>query len=329
MELESATAEGRERPTVERLDALEERLGSPYLRRRLALEAAHEARLARENRSTGKRRFSHTRIIRAVLRLSGLYQRGLDNAARVALCHNPVALAALPPRFDGFTILHLSDLHADINGLAIARAIPMLGELDYDLCVLTGDYRGRTHGPWDAAMVEIERLRRYLRDPVYAVLGNHDTIRMVPALEALGIRVLLNEAVAVARGEERIYIAGIDDAHKYRLDDIAATAASVPPGAFSILLSHTPEVYRRAQAAGFDMMLCGHTHGGQICLPGAVPITLNAVLPRRIGVGPWRHCGMAGYTSAGLGSSIVPVRFNCRPEIALHRLCRAAPLGSR
>jgi predicted MPP superfamily phosphohydrolase len=322
MERESAAVEDRERPAAPEADALDARLGPVYLRRRLALEAAHEARMAGANRPAGARRFSRSRLIRAALRLSGLYRRGLANAARVALRRNPIALAALPPRFEGFTILHLSDLHIDMNGPALERAIPLVGELDYDLCVLTGDYRGRTWGPWEAAMAGIERLRRNLRGPLYAVLGNHDTIHMVPAFEALGIKVLLNEAAVLARGEERLYLAGIDDAHKYRLHDIAAAAAPIPPGVCSILLSHTPQVYQRAEAAGFDLMLCGHTHGGQICLPGAVPLTLGAPLPRRFGAGPWRYRGMTGYTSTGLGSSIVPVRFNCRPEIALHCLCR-------
>ncbi len=305
-------------------EALAARLGSLYLRRRLAREAEHEARRARGERPTGTLRFLRPPLIRAVLRLAGLYQRGLANALKVELRHNPVTLAALPPRFDGFTILHLSDLHIDRCEPAVARALPLLAGLDYDLCVLTGDYRDRTYGPWAATMAGIARLRRHLRDPVYAVLGNHDTIRMVPAFEALGITVLTNETVALMRGDERIYLAGIDDAHKYRLHDIAKAAAPIPAGAFSILLSHTPEIYRQAAAAGFDLLLCGHTHGGQICLPGAVPITCGGALPRRIAAGPWRYRGMAGYTSNGLGSSVMPIRFNCPPEIALHRLHRVA-----
>ena len=91
---------------------------------------------------------------------------------------------------------------------------------------------------------------------------------------------------------------------------------------FSILLSHTPEVYRQAAHAGFDLMLSGHTHGGQICLPGGVPLTLDSGC-RAIGAGAWRYDAMAGYTSVGAGSSIVPVRFNCPPEITLHRLHRS------
>jgi hypothetical protein len=156
--------------------------------------------------------------------------------------------------------------------------------------------------------------------PVYAVLGNHDTIRMVPEIESMGIRMLLNESVTIVRGDQRIHLAGIDDAHYYRADNIQKVASSIPRDEISILLSHTPEVYRQAAHAGFQVMLSGHTHGGQICLPGSIPITLDSVLPRRMGAGPWKYGALTGYTSVGAGSSIVPVRFHCLPEITLHHL---------
>jgi len=118
-------------------------------------------------------------------------------------------------------------------------------------------------------------------------------------------------------------LAGIDDAHYYRVDNIEKAAANIPADGFSILLSHTPEVYRHAAHAGFDLLLSGHTHGGQICLPGSIPITLSSVLPRRFGSGAWKYHDMVGYTSVGAGSSIVAVRINCPPEITLHHLqCR-------
>jgi len=159
-----------------------------------------------------------------------------------------------------------------------------------------------------------------LKSPVYGVLGNHDTIQMVPALEDLGIRMLLNECVSLWRANEQIYLVGIDDAHFYRVDNIEKAASTIPPASFTILLSHTPEVYRHAAHAGFDLLLSGHTHGGQICLPRSVPITLDSVLPRRFGSGLWRYHEMIGYTSVGVGSSVVPIRLNCLPEITLHRL---------
>jgi hypothetical protein len=147
---------------------------------------------------------------------------------------------------------------------------------------------------------------------------------MVPAMEAMGYRLLLNERVTIERGGETIHLIGIDDAHFYRLDNFAGAVAEVPEQEVAILLSHTPEVYRLASHSNIDLMLCGHTHGGQICLPGGWPIMTSASSPRALVRGPWRHSAMIGYTSAGSGTSIADVRLNCPPEVTLHRLRRAA-----
>jgi hypothetical protein len=119
---------------------------------------------------------------------------------------------------------------------------------------------------------------------------------------------------------KRSILAGIDDAHYYRVDNIEKAASEIPDDGFSVLLSHTPEIYRQAAHGGFDLLVSGHTHGGQICLPGSIPITLDSVLPRHMGSGPWKHRDMVGYTSVGVGTSVVPVRINCLPEITLHHL---------
>jgi predicted MPP superfamily phosphohydrolase len=148
---------------------------------------------------------------------------------------------------------------------------------------------------------------------------------MNPSLEDMGIRMLFNECEAIVRGDDCIYLAGIDDAHYYRADDLEKASSQIPPGAFSILLSHTPEVYDRAARAKYDLMLSGHTHGGQLCLPGGIPIKLEAVLLRSMGAGSWKHAGMVGYTSVGVGTSLLPVRLNCPPEITLHTLRAGRP----
>jgi predicted MPP superfamily phosphohydrolase len=247
---------------------------------------------------------------------------------RIRLERNEVALASLPVAFGGYTLLHLSDLHLDLSEQYLVRLIERVQGLDYDLCVLTGDFRFRTFGPYEPTLEALARLRPHLRSPTYAVLGNHDTIRMVPRMEALDIRVLMNESVPVARGEDAIYLAGIDDAHYFRTHSFDRAANDIPHDACSILLSHTPEPYRHAAHAGFSLMLCGHTHGGQICLPGGVPIITDSDAPRAYARGPWRFRHMTGYTSVGCGSSIVDVRLNCLPEVTLHRLhCAGAATG--
>jgi uncharacterized protein len=308
-------------------DRFARRLGRLHVRQRLGIEKDREARALGRSRDYFRREHAYLSppVVRIALKLSGLYWRARKNAARVEVRRNDIAIARLPPAFEGFTILHLSDLHVDMNPGAMRRIAELLPGLRYDLCVLTGDYRGQTHGPCEATLDGMRRLRACLEGPVYGVLGNHDSIRMVPALEEMGIAMLLNEAVQLRRDGARVHLAGIDDAVYYRLDNIEKAAAQISEGEVSILLSHTPEIFRQAAHAGFDLLLCGHTHGGQLCLPGAIALTLDARLPRRLGSGAWRYRGMAGYTSVGAGSSIVAARLNCRPEITLHRLRRAMP----
>lgn len=306
------------------LDKLEQRLGRLHARQRLGIENDHEAQIFGQglNFFHIENWYSSHALIRAGLMLMGLYWRGQRNAENIQVKHNDVGSSTLPPAFDGFTLLQISDLHVEQSESAMHRLSELIPTLEYDLCVLTGDYRGPTFGPFDRALAGMQRLRAGLREPLYGVLGNHDTIRMVPALEDLGIRMLLNECVPIARDGQTIYLAGIDDAHYFRVDNIEKTAAEIPHDGFSVLLSHTPEIYRQAAHAGFDLLLGGHTHGGQICLPGSIPITLDSVLPRYMGAGAWKYHGMIGYTSVGAGTAIVPVRINCLPEITLHHLRR-------
>lgn len=306
----------------ELLPILEQRLGRLYARQRLGIETDHEAQIFGQgiNFFHIENWYSVHSVIRVILKLTGLYWRGRRNAERIVVRTNNIRSARLPRLFDGFTILHISDTHVDMNQLAMQRLGELVSELRYDLCVLTGDYRGKTFGAYDAALKGMRRVMGHLRQPVFGVLGNHDTIQMLPGLEAMGIRMLQNECEAIRRGDQAIYLAGIDDAHYFRVDNIEKAGSQIPEDAFAILLSHTPEIFRQAAHAGFDLLLSGHTHGGQICLPGSIPLTLDSVLPRRIGAGAWRYRNMTGYTSTGAGSSVVAVRFNCPPEITLHRL---------
>jgi predicted MPP superfamily phosphohydrolase len=306
------------------LRQLDQRLGPLHARQRLRIELDHEAQVFGQGLTFFhlENWLSAPAVIRTALKLTGLYWRARRNAERIVIKRTELKFARLPTAFDGFTILHLSDLHADMNVVAMQHMIELVSGMQYDLCVLTGDYRGKTFGPFEATLDILAKVRTRLRQPIYGVLGNHDTIRMVPAMEAMDIRMLLNECDIIIRGDQRIFLAGIDDAHFFRADNIEKAALPIPNGAFSILLSHTPEVYRQAAHANFNLMLSGHTHGGQLCLPGSIPIKLEAVLPRRMGAGVWRYRDMSGYTSVGAGSSVLPVRLNCPPEISLHCLRR-------
>ena len=189
------------------LSKLEQRLGGRvYARQRLGIETDHEAQIFGQGLTFFhiENWYSIHSVIRTLFKLTGLYWRGRANAARVQVRHNDVHLKRLPAAFDGFTVLHISDFHADMNDGAMRRLEEILPGLSYDLCVLTGDYRGATFGPFDAALARMRPVLALIKRPVYGVLGNHDTIRMVPDLEAMGIRMLLNECEPIyARGREQ------------------------------------------------------------------------------------------------------------------------------
>jgi predicted MPP superfamily phosphohydrolase len=301
---------------------LEQRLGRLHAKLRLGLEADHEAQVFGQGINYfhfENLPWSHF-VIKSCLLLTGLYARGRRNATKLIVRHNDVRSKKLPRAFDGFSVLHISDLHVDLSLKAMERLHQLLPSLTYDICVLTGDYRGQTFGPYQSALDGMASLCKIIKQPIFGVLGNHDTIQMLPALEEMGIRMLLNEKSTIARESHCIHVAGVDDAHFYRAHNFERAAADIPSTDFSILLSHTPEIYQQAAHAEFDLMLSGHTHGGQICLPGQIPISLDSVLPRRFGAGAWKYHEMIGYTSVGVGCSIVAARFNCPPEITLHTL---------
>jgi predicted MPP superfamily phosphohydrolase len=311
---------------IDLLTSLERRIGSVHTRLRVGIEEESLPSVFGKgiNFFHPENWYSSHGLLRSLLKATGFYWRGRKNTLRFRVSDNRIRLPNLPAAFDGFTLLHLSDLHTDMHPPATEALAQRIEGMSYDAVILTGDYRAFTFGEIDAAMVGMRSLCNKLHKPVYAVLGNHDTIRMVPELESMGIQVLLNESVVLSKGEEAIHLAGVDDAHYYRVDNIEKAAEGIPMEGVSILLSHTPEIYRQAAHSGFDLFFCGHTHGGQICLPGGIPLTLDSRCPRYLGFGNWQHGKMQGYTSAGAGTSIVEVRINCLPEIALHTLVRSS-----
>ena len=290
--------------------------------RRLKIEAEHEAQLFGQGLIyfNLENWYLAPWIIRNSLKLTGLYRRARRNADQIVVRSNIVEFEHLPPTFDNFTMLHISDLHVDISEGAMQRLLSIVVDLQYDVCVITGDYRGKTYGPFEDSLKGVNQLRTVLKGSIYGVLGNHDSIRMAPAMEAMGIRLLFNECEPIVRGDDRIYLAGSTILTSIEPTMLKRQLREIPRKAFSVLLSHSPEIYDRAAASGFDLMLSGHTHGGQLCLPGGIPIKLEAKLPRTMGAGAWRYAGMAGYTSVGAGTSLLPVRLNCPPEITLHTL---------
>jgi predicted MPP superfamily phosphohydrolase len=262
-----------------------------------------------------------------VLRISGLYRRGVRNAREVRLKRLDLAFQDLPPEFDGFRILQLSDLHVDFLPETLDAVLQLVAGERFDFCVLTGDYRKRVSGPFAHILPDFERLLAQVeaRMPAgggaCAILGNHDCADMVPAFEKMGFEVLVNQTRSIQRGGAQIHFTGTDDVHYYYTEAARAALETAPAG-FKIALIHSAELADVAEESGFHLYLAGHTHGGQVCLPGGRPIITHMSRYRAYASGLWRHGDMVGYTTTGVGVSGLPVRFNTRGEAVLITLNR-------
>lgn len=264
------------------------------------------------------------RVLEVGLKVTGLHARGMRNAADTQVNRFDIALEDLPPAFDGYTILHMSDLHVDGPLDLDASVERALSDVEVDLCVLTGDYRYRLGGNYEEATVRMSSIVRHVRasDGIVGVLGNHDFGTMVPKLEDIGIRILLNDHTLLRRGDDEIALIGLDDVHAYQPAHEAKAALDDMPSGFRILLQHSPELLDEAEAADVSLYLTGHTHGGQICLPGGIPIMTNTRTARRYARGIWKHGRMTGYTTLGVGASVMPLRFFSKGEVAIITLRR-------
>jgi len=301
---------------------LAQRIGKEKLGERLSLQSSHWAGMHHQGEGllAIERIVPLDTLVEKVLRFTGFAALGRRGAIDLRVEHNAVRSPAVPKGLDGFRILHLSDLHLDLQTGVMPRLAEALSSLDYDLAVVTGDFRNSTTGDFEDALRETSHVLRALKPPVYGILGNHDFIEMVPRLEELGLPILLNETTTIAHGGARLLLAGIDDPHFYKTHDIPKVGGTPPaPDLFRVLLSHSPETYDEA-APHFDFMLSGHTHGGQICLPGGIPIIRNGNCPRKMLSGAWQHKSLLGYTSRGTGCCGVAARFFCPPEITIHTL---------
>jgi predicted MPP superfamily phosphohydrolase len=253
-----------------------------------------------------------------LLKATGLFKYGYRNALDLQVRHVAIAPKALPEVFGGYRILHLSDLHLDSIEALGERIAQTIAPLSCDLCVITGDFRYARHGAYEQILPPLEQVVGAVnaRDGIYAVPGNHDTQAMSEDIEKRGIRLLTNETAAIVRDGQPLYIIGVDDPHDYHTED-AINCLKQNRAGFRLLLAHTPELYSQAAKSGIHLYLCGHAHGGQICLPGGYPLMTFLDTGKRFYRGVWRHRDMIGHTSAGCGTSKIPVRFNCMPEVTL------------
>lgn len=242
----------------------------------------------------------------------------------------------LPPAFDGYTLLHLSDLHLTKLGLLEKRTMELIGSREVDGCVVTGDVTANPRAS-DIFRRVCSAIRH--RDPILMILGNSehkpwlDTDTLVQALSFDGLHMLVNSSTTVARGEQSISVVGIDDPYSRR-DAIDQAFSGVDPDSFVLFLTHTACVVPRAIELGADLILAGHTHGGQVRLPGIGilwthmrankklndGLFLPADLKPLIGIDPGAS---VLFVNRGIGTSRFHIRFLCPPEIVYITLRRS------
>jgi len=286
------------------------------LRQAQERDSSHMLGNSRFDKALGK-------IISGCIYGSGLYHWGRRNALAVRLTGIDVEISELPRAFDGYRILHLTDLHLDALPQLVGQVTRWLEGQAFDLCVMTGDYRESLTAPESSYIPQLKSILSKVssRDGVLATLGNHDSYTAVAALEKLGVHVLVNSSVQIKRGDENIAISGVDDP-SFFMSDMALDLIHANDHPCNVLLAHSPELADEAARAGYRLYLAGHTHGGQIALPGGRPIITRLARRKDLAVGSWKVGDMQGFTSCGLGVGVPTVRFNTRGEATVVTLRR-------
>lgn len=253
----------------------------------------------------------------------------LTHAARTALTepymltveHQPIILRRLPREFDGFRVVQLSDVHHGpfSSNEQIERAVETANRLRPDIIALTGDYitKERRYAAPCAEMLG----RLQAKYGVYAILGNHDhwtdAALITDLFRAEGITVLINQGMHFEHRGTAFWLAGVDDT-MVGLEDISLALAGARKDEMKLLLAHNPIVLRRAARAGVDLVLSGHTHGGQVALRSER--SASGRPRRRLLKGLGRQGNTQIYVNRGLGTVILPVRYGCPPEVSLLEL---------
>ncbi len=248
-----------------------------------------------------------------------LVHRLLTERWRLTVSRATYGIRDLPPELEGMVLVHLSDFHfSPWNPIDfLARAVELANRQKPDVIVLTGDYADEDNADLGACAEVLGRLSAPLG--VFAVLGNHDydvgADETVQALSTAGIVVLRNERAALGDGERHLWLVGLDDTATHR-EEFAASFEGIPAGEPAILLSHSPDLLARAADMGAEIVLSGHTHGGQVWLPVVGAPHAPSLSPRYT-AGTTRLLNTRMHVSRGIGTTLHPVRLNCPPEIGV------------
>jgi predicted MPP superfamily phosphohydrolase len=251
---------------------------------------------------------------------SKVARHAIAEANSLSLERVEIKLARLPKKLDGLRVIHLSDIHhSPFTSLDhISRAVKVANRIKPDLFVLTGDYVSHETeyiGPVAKVLGELSS-----EMGTYACLGNHDHWTdaglVMRHFTDAGINVLVNEGLRVESRGAAFWLAGVDDYMVGKTDVPSAMRGSFPDE-MKLLLAHNPLIFRQSVRHGIDLTLSGHTHGGQVKLRDASKKLLRR---RRLSAGLHGRKDSQIYITRGIGTVVLPVRYQCPPEISLLEL---------
>jgi predicted MPP superfamily phosphohydrolase len=255
------------------------------------------------------------------LNITAAARSALTEPYRLTIEHHQIYLRRLPKELDGFRIVQLSDIHHSrfTSRQIIERAVQTASSLQPDIIALTGDYISKERAYAAPCAELLGKLRA--RHGVFAVLGNHDhwtdAALITDLFRAEGITVLINQGMRFEKNGAAFWLAGVDDT-MVGLEDLSLALAGASESEMKLLLAHNPIILRRAARAGVDLVLSGHTHGGQVSLTSE---RNAASRPRRRVLRGLASEGTTQiYVTRGLGTVVLPVRFGCPPEVSLLEL---------
>lgn len=252
--------------------------------------------------------------------VSKIAKDAIDEANSLSLERVEIKLPRLPKKLDGLKVIHLSDIHHSpfTNLEHIERTVKIANRLKPDVFVLTGDYVSHEKkyiAPVARALGELKA-----EFGTFGCLGNHDhwtdPALVVKRFREAGIRMLVNEGFRFEARGASVWLSGVDD-HMVGKTDLPAALKGSFPDEMKVLLAHNPIIFRQATRYGVDLTLSGHTHGGQV----KVRDPERRLLPKRkLSSGLHRRKESQIYITRGIGTVVLPIRYQCPPEISLLEL---------
>ena len=231
-----------------------------------------------------------------------------------------ISVDNLPESFEGVKIVHLTDFHSFGFNEKEKRIVEIVNKINPDFVFITGDFVDTKTKDFDSCAEFWQELSKHYQGRIFGVLGNHDLNSLEKSLERSNINILDNESIKIFQGDEHIYLVGVNDPDTRR-DDFEKAMLGARKGIPKILLAHSSDIINDLQIGESpDLILVGHSHGGQVKIPFLVPFWVPTENRGKFASGLFQIDNTYMYVNRGVGTTALPIRFNCPPEIAVIEL---------